>query len=64
MADASNEFPLYLDRFHLPEPLWTFPNAVINTYAVDSTPDFPPEREAPQGAPNVLLVLIDDVGFG
>ena len=30
----------------------------------DSTPDFPKEVEAPKGAPNILLILTDDVGFG
>jgi arylsulfatase len=30
----------------------------------DSTPDFPKEVEAPKGAPNILLMLTDDVGFG
>src|ERR1700745_2798087 len=30
----------------------------------DSIPDFPKGIEAPQGAPNVLLFLMDDVGFG
>ena len=30
----------------------------------DSTPDFPKALEAPAGAPNVLLILTDDVGFG
>jgi arylsulfatase len=30
----------------------------------DSTPDFPEAVEPPPGAPNVLLVLTDDVGFG
>ena len=29
-----------------------------------SKPDFPKTREAPAGAPNVLLILLDDVGFG
>ena len=29
-----------------------------------STPDFPKGVEAPKGAPNVLLILTDDVGFG
>ncbi|MGV0738746.1 arylsulfatase [Mycobacterium syngnathidarum] len=62
--DRSSEFPLHLDRYHLPEPEWTFPNATINLYAQDSTPDFPPVRQAPAGAPNILLVLLDDVGFG
>jgi arylsulfatase len=30
----------------------------------ESTPDFPKEVQAPEGAPNVLLVLTDDAGFG
>lgn len=29
----------------------------------DSTPAFPKQAQAPKGAPNVLLVLIDDAGF-
>ncbi|HSE21269.1 MAG TPA: arylsulfatase [Pyrinomonadaceae bacterium] len=32
--------------------------------AKESIPDFPREVQAPTGAPNVLLVLTDDVGFG
>src|SRR5262245_19610058 len=62
--DTKSPFRLHLDHNHLPEPEWKFPNAKIETYAVDSTPDFPPVREAPKGSPNVLLVLLDDVGFG
>ncbi|HEY7053296.1 MAG TPA: sulfatase-like hydrolase/transferase, partial [Mycobacterium sp.] len=57
-------FPRHIDRNHLPEPEWEFPNAKIETYAVDSKADFPPIKEAPKGAPNILLVLLDDVGFG
>jgi arylsulfatase len=49
---------------HLPEPEWTFPNAEIGLYATESTPDFPPVKTAPEGSPNILLVLLDDVGFG
>jgi arylsulfatase len=30
----------------------------------ESVKDFPNEPQAPKGAPNVLLVLLDDVGFG
>jgi arylsulfatase A-like enzyme len=30
----------------------------------ESVKDFPHEPQAPKGAPNVLLVLLDDVGFG
>ena len=29
----------------------------------DSTLDFPQETKAPKGAPNILLILTDDVGF-
>lgn len=32
--------------------------------AKGSVPDFPEEGTAPKGAPNVLLILTDDVGFG
>jgi len=30
----------------------------------DSKPDFPKPVQAPKGAPNIVLVLLDDVGFG
>ena len=61
---ASSAYPLHLDRNHLPEPEWEFPNAKIEMYATESTPDFPPTKQAPKGSPNILLVLLDDVGFG
>jgi len=35
----------------------------IGRVAKDSTPDFPKAVTAPKGAPNVLLILTDDVGF-
>src|SRR5262245_50684936 len=57
-------FPTHIDHSHLPEPEWRFPNAKIGMYAKESMPDFPPVKEAPKGAPNILLVLLDDVGFG
>jgi arylsulfatase len=40
-----------------------FKGTIGETYK-DSKPDFPTTREAPEGAPNVLLILLDDVGFG
>lgn len=64
MSSASDEFPVHVDRNHLPEPEWAYPSARIRTYAVDSEPDFPPVKEAASGSPNILLVLLDDVGFG
>jgi len=35
----------------------------IGREARDSTPDFPQPMRAPRGAPNILLILTDDVGF-
>ncbi|AEW00146.1 arylsulfatase [Niastella koreensis] len=57
-------FKTNLDRYHLPVPEWDFPNAKIGMYANESKPDFPPVKTAPKGSPNILLVLLDDVGFG
>jgi arylsulfatase len=47
----------------LPQPEQPFKGKIGGT-AKDSTPDFPKGVEAPEGAPNVLLILTDDVGFG
>jgi arylsulfatase A-like enzyme len=47
----------------LPRPQAPF-KGHIGTTAKDSTLDFPPEIKAPKGAPNILLILTDDVGFG
>ena len=44
-----------------PEP--KFEGIIGRTYK-DSTPDKIPIQKAPDGAPNVLVVLIDDSGFG
>jgi arylsulfatase A-like enzyme len=62
-----------------PEPMKTRPQAVgsdilplperkfagrIGAYYTDSEADVPEMPSAPEGAPNILLVLLDDVGFG
>ena len=47
----------------LPRPEPPFQGKIGRTVK-DSTPDFPKGLEAPAGAPNVLLILTDDVGFG
>jgi arylsulfatase len=47
----------------LPKPEPPFKGKIGRTVK-DSTPDFPKGVEAPKGAPNVLLILTDDVGFG
>ena len=52
-------------RSHLPMPNTTRPKLI--TYdAKDPDTHFPPieQLRPPQGAPNVLIVLIDDAGFG
>src|SRR6516162_5615876 len=47
----------------LPKPEPPFQGKIGRTVK-DSMPDFPKSVEAPAGAPNVLLILTDDVGFG
>ncbi len=47
----------------LPQPDPAFKGKIGKTYK-DSTPNFPQPVKAPKGAPNVLLILLDDVGFG
>ncbi|MBK5912782.1 arylsulfatase [Rhodocyclus purpureus] len=47
----------------LPAPPAPF-KGQIGLSTKDSTPDFPQQVHAPQGAPNIVVVLLDDVGFG
>ena len=47
----------------LPAPPQPFAGKIGETYA-DSVPAFRKPVSAPKGAPNVLLILTDDVGFG
>lgn len=59
-----HEIPIEL-RAHLPMPNTIRPSLI--TYdARDPSSKFPPipQVRPPKGAPNVLIVLIDDVGFG
>ena len=48
----------------LPRPDFHFPGNVGRTYQDSDPPTFPKVVRPPQGAPNVLLILLDDVGFG
>lgn len=57
--DASGDF----DRTVLPILPHAFAGKV-DTNAMQSTPDFPVEVSAPKGAPNVIVILTDDVGYG
>jgi arylsulfatase len=54
------EFP---DSRVLPQPPAPFAGTV-NPAARESTPAWPPTLGAPENAPNVLLIITDDVGFG
>lgn len=47
----------------LPRPEPPFRGKIGRT-TKDSKPDFPKEVRAPKGAPNILLIMTDDVGFG
>jgi arylsulfatase A-like enzyme len=47
----------------LPVPDAPF-RGVIEQTAKESKPDFPKQVTAPAGAPNVLLIMTDDTGFG
>src|SRR5262252_1075499 len=48
----------------LPRPDYHFPWNVRRTYLDSDKPQFPQPVQAPKGAPNVVLILIDDAGFG
>jgi arylsulfatase len=52
-----------IDRTVLPLAEVAF-QGKIDSIVSDSKSDFPKEPGAPEGAPNVLLILTDDVGFG
>ncbi len=47
----------------LPQPDPKFNGKIGETYK-ESTPSFPMPVKAAKGSPNVLLILLDDVGFG
>lgn len=51
------------DRTNLPVPDKKFEGKISQDYK-DSKADIPKLFNAPEGAPNILLVLLDDVGFG
>jgi arylsulfatase A-like enzyme len=48
----------------LPRTDFRFPGNVGRTYLDSDPPQFPQPVQAPKGAPNVVLILIDDAGFG
>ncbi len=52
-----------IDGRYLPNPPAPF-GGVINLNAAQSKPWWAPRTVPPKGAPNVLLIMTDDVGFG
>jgi hypothetical protein len=50
--------------FTLPRPDFHFPGNVGRTILDSDPAQFPQPVKAPKGAPNVVLILIDDAGFG
>src|SRR5450432_3781706 len=52
-----------LDGKQLPPPPMPF-GGVIKESALDSKPYWPPRVVPPKGAPNVLLIMTDDQGYG
>src|SRR5262245_23819448 len=48
----------------LPKPEGGFRDATIGRTYKDSKPGTTAVNKAPEGAPNVLIILIDDSGFG
>src|SRR5258706_6432756 len=48
----------------LPRADFHFQGTVGRTYLDSDPPQFPQPVQAPKGAPNVVLILIDDAGFG
>ncbi|MFO0181122.1 MAG: hypothetical protein ACK517_04970, partial [bacterium] len=55
--------PAVLGQLQLPQADPAFKGKIGETYK-DSRPDYPRSIRASQGSPNVLLILLDDVGFG
>src|SRR5215467_8664661 len=60
----STEFPPASTPSVLPRPDFHFPGSVGRTYADSDPAQFPQPVQAPKGAPNIVLILIDDAGFG
>jgi arylsulfatase A-like enzyme len=60
---GSPDATITIDGKQLPAPPQSF-GGEINQLAQDSKPYWPARIVPPKGAPNVLLIMTDDVGFG
>jgi len=63
-APAASSVPPPEPAESLPRPDFRFKGQVGRTYQDSDPPTFPQVLRPPKGAPNVLLILLDDVGFG
>jgi arylsulfatase len=63
LADDKTAAPYTIDRTVLPIPEPKYP-AITEMDARNATPPARFEVKAPKGAPNIVIVLIDDQGFG
>ena len=61
---AANSLPHPSTPSVLPRPDFHFPGNVGRTYLDSDPAQFPQPVQAPKGAPNIVLILIDDAGFG
>jgi len=59
-SDTVSSDPLDRTVLPIPEPVF---RGRIGLTPADSEKDFPRQVEAPKGAPNVLIIMPDDVGF-
>jgi len=63
-TSETGNWPVYNHLTAYPKADYAFPNVESGLTYADSAADFPQPDQAPPGAPNILLVLLDDVGFG
>ena len=61
MASAQESLPRDGSVLPIPDPPF---EGKIGRTIEESVPDYPQPVRPPKGAPNVLLILLDDVGFG
>lgn len=65
MADRKKRaFPRKVDREVYPAPPHRFEDARIGMTWRESRADYPRPRQAPPHAPNVVVVILDDTGYG
>ena len=62
-AQAPKTTPAQTDRSVLPLPTPPFAGVIGKTYK-ESKEAWPPVPTPPSGAPNMVVILLDDVGFG